>query len=175
MNFTAQEILTESVRLFNYNSITGEFIRIAPRTNGKVGMVAGYQNKNGYRAIRIFCKAFYEHRIAFLLMTGAWPTADVDHIDGDRTNNRWANLRAATRSQNAANSKRHKDNRSIAKGVRQTRGGRWEARIFVRGKPTTLGCFDTVFEASEAYNAAAKAAHGEFARLETLQQTSVGC
>lgn len=87
----------------------------------------------------------------------------VDHKDGVKSNNHLKNLRAATSGQNLANSSPRKDNASGVKGVRR-HGKRWRAAITIKGKAKHLGCFDTIIEASNAYAAAAKAQHGEFAR-----------
>jgi hypothetical protein len=96
------------------------------------------------------------HRVAYRLMTGKDAGNQVvDHINCDRSDNRWCNLRLATRSQNRMNSKR------------KTKGyvcvnGRYVARIYVRGQQERLGTFDTEEEASAAYIARAKEIHGEF-------------
>lgn len=87
----------------------------------------------------------------------------VDHRDGDGLNNRRLNLRPATGAQNVANMKMHARNRSGAKGVWR-HGRKWRATIQRNGKNWHLGGFDTVEEASAAYQAAARELHGEFAR-----------
>lgn len=91
----------------------------------------------------------------------------VDHINGNGLDNRRDNLRIATPSQNAMNSKRHKDNRTGYKGVTYFRRDRnYRATIYINGKVTHIGYFDTAEEAHEAYNARAKQEYGEFAKLE---------
>ena len=96
-------------------------------------------------------------------MTGAWPDGFVDHANGDRADDRWANLRLATAAENCANAAIRRDNPSGAKGVRRY-GSRWQARIG-RGGQTHLGTFDTQAEAMQAYERAATAIYGDFARL----------
>lgn len=96
-------------------------------------------------------------------MTGDWPPDDVDHRDLNKANNKWTNLRLATRSQNVANGARRTDNRSGFKGVTR-RGNKWEARIRAGGLLHYLGLFETTEAAHEAYCAAAAKLHGEFAR-----------
>jgi hypothetical protein len=88
----------------------------------------------------------YAHRLAFLYMTGSLPPADVDHVNGVRNDNRWSNLRLATRSQNMWNVKR-------CTGAYQ-QNGRWYASIKVDGKRRSLGGYSTKEDASAAYHAA---------------------
>jgi len=91
---------------------------------------------------------------------------DVDHINGERTDNRRCNLRVCTRQQNIFNSSKRCTNTSGYKGVcyRKERG-KYRARIRIGGKEILLGHFDTAIEASNAYNKAALEYHKEFARL----------
>lgn len=91
------------------------------------------------------------------LLTG-WEL--VDHVNGDGLDNRRANLRPATSSQNAANARRRKDNSSGFKGVSQRPNGRWMARIRMK----SLGTFPTAELAARAYDSAATETWGEFAR-----------
>ena len=96
------------------------------------------------------------HRVAYKLMTGEDPGNQVvDHINCDRADNRWCNLRLATRSQNRMNSKRK------IKGYTCV-NGRYVARIYVRGQQERLGTFDTPEEARAAYITRARAVYGEF-------------
>ncbi len=97
-------------------------------------------------------------------MTGAWPD-QIDHINGDRMDNRWANLRLATNSQNHANSKRYVTNRCGFKGVSwRSDKNKWSARIVRNYRAKNLGYFDSPEQAHEAYVRAAEVVHGEFAR-----------
>lgn len=94
-------------------------------------------------------------------------TEKVDHIDTDSLNNRRANLRLATISQNNANRKRPKNNTSGYKGVYwDKKSEKWAAMISVDGRLRRLGSFDDPKDAYEAYCTAAKEYHGEFARLD---------
>jgi len=94
-------------------------------------------------------------------LTG-WPL--VDHINGDGLDNRRANLRPATTSQNLANRRIQCNNRSGFKGVGwHTSTGKWRSRIVVDGKRFNLGAFTTPEAAALAYDAAARELHGEFA------------
>ena len=90
----------------------------------------------------------------------------VDHVDGNGLNNRRANLRQASHSQNICNQRRRADNRSGFKGVSPSRrtSRKWMARITVEGQRKRLGYFDTPEEAHAAYVEASRRLHGNFAR-----------
>lgn len=91
---------------------------------------------------------------------------DVDHIDGNKLNNRRSNLRLATRAENNRNRARRRDNKSGFKGVTKHSSGRWRATIKANGKFKHLGVFDTPQEAHAAYLDASRYWHGEFGRGE---------
>ena len=98
-------------------------------------------------------------------MTGEWPTEELDHIDLDKSNNRWGNLREASRKENSANVRVRTDSKTGVKGIRWRRNERkWHARIQVDGIRLHLGLFDTVAAATLAYKAAAEKYFGQFAR-----------
>ena len=124
----------------------------------------GTKMAKGYYAIGISRWPRYVHRLAFLYMTGKWPSEEVDHIDGDRSNNRWANLREATHSQNKQNTGRRGHNTAGFRGVYHHRDGGWVARIKIGEKRVSLGYFATPEEASRAYETAAAHAFGEYYR-----------
>lgn len=136
----------------------------------QAGSISGY----GYLRITIRNRPHLVHRIVYALHHGI-ELADLpdflDHIDGCKTNNRPANLRPATKAQNTYNAKTPATNTSGFKGVYwHARHGRWYARIVVNGKFHHLGCHHTAEEASDAYEAAAAAFHGEFYRSEQPAQ-----
>jgi hypothetical protein len=154
--------------LFSYDPLTGEFRKIAKGLHGPrpAGSLAGSRHKFGYKKMGIDYRAYLAHDLAWLYMMGEWPLAQIDHINGKKDDNRWANLRLASQSQNLGNSKRHKDNRSGFKGVRIKASGRFDARIMVNRKEIALGTFDTAEEAHRAYANAAYRYRGEFGRAE---------
>lgn len=157
----------ERVReLLDYNPLTGFFIwRVSPSRNVAAGSIAG-TDCEGYRLIRVCGGRYKGHQLAWLYVTGEWPTSEIDHRDMDRSNNRWLNLRPATGSQNRANTRKRADNKSGFKGVcwyPQTR--KWVAQIRYQGYNNNLGYFATPEEAHAAYCSAAKRLFGEFARF----------
>lgn len=105
----------------------------------------------GYKQGTIFDAKFRAHRVAWALYYGAWPALHLDHINGDRTDNRITNLREVVRSENQRNQKRRTDNTSGATGVSwYVLQGKWVAEIYVDGKKKNLGYFDTYEEAVSA-------------------------
>jgi len=150
--------------LLEYDPETGVWIwRQRRNSRADVGSVAGFVRKaDGYRIIgNVFGKNRKSSRLAWFYMTGYWPDYDIDHVNGDKADDRWCNLRAATVTQNIANGRTRKDNASGVKGVDLYRG-RWRAQIQVEGRKRHLGYFGTIEAASAAYVAAAKLAFGEF-------------
>lgn len=162
--------------MLHYDPETGVFTWLErsdarPQWNGRyAGKTAGYARVatggGVYWSIRIFDWPFHAHRLAWLYMTGAWPSDVVDHRDMDGLNNRWGNLREATKSQNAANSRLSRANTSGFKGASyHQQSGRWRATIMVSGKQKWLGYHDTPEAAHAAYRAALIERSGEFARV----------
>ena len=121
---------------------------------------------HGYRVGHINGSKYYAHRVAFAYVHGKWPDAHIDHINGDRADNRLSNLRPATNSENMRNMSAPRSNKSGAKGVSWSSARmKWEARIRTDAGSKFLGYFDTVHEAAEAYRRAALEFHGAFARV----------
>jgi hypothetical protein len=122
-----------------------------------------------YWAIGLAGTPYLAHRIAWLLVHSVDPWPDeIDHIDGNPSNNRIANLRLATRGQNRANSRlRRVGTITGVKGVTVSSGRkilRYDARVHLNGVTHYLGCFPTIEEATEARREAAVRLHGEFVR-----------
>lgn len=108
-------------------------------------------------------KLYAAHRLAWLYMTGNWPVALVDHVNGDPYDNRWSNLRGATQSENLRNRSKTRANTSGFKGVSLCKDtGRYAARIRCNYRTKYLGRYATPEEAHAAYLAAAAEMHGEF-------------
>jgi hypothetical protein len=129
------------------------------------GKEAGMLREDGYRVIGIDGKNYYAHRVIWLIVQGEW-IDEIDHRDLNPSNNRWNNLRKATQSQNMANQALPPHNTSGFKGVFwHKQRGYWVARIKVMGAYQHLGCFSTKEGAGAAYEKAAVAVFGEFARV----------
>lgn len=133
------------------------------KPRAKSGREAGGLDASGYRRVAINRVHQWAHRVIWVMMTGEAPY-QIDHINGDRSDNRWANLRAATHAQNLHNRGRSRNNATGFKGVYRHTSGRYAAQIGSGRKVTYLGLFDTPEAASVAYANAAASLHGEFAR-----------
>lgn len=133
------------------------------------GRVAGCVGPMGYVALGLKGITWRAHRLVWFYMTGIWPNHLIDHIDGDRTNNAWANLRRATARENQGNRMVQVNNTSGFKGVvlnkRLEKSGNkcWQARIYINRRMVRLGHFATPEEASNAYMKAAREHFGEHA------------
>jgi hypothetical protein len=147
-----------------YDADTGEFTWLGDFNAKRVGRRAGTTvGAKGYRTITIKKRRFYEHRIAWYMMTGEDPTGfEIDHINGNKADNRFCNLRLATCQTNKANRGLSKSNSSKHKGVCKFRK-KWIASITHNRKIIHLGVFDTPEEASTAYDAKAVELFGEYA------------
>lgn len=133
-----------------------------PGNSPAAGEPAGYPHAAGCILVSFRGKMYGVHRVAWFLMTGQQPPLIVDHRDLDRANNRWTNLRPATKSQNAANT-RGSTARDLPKGVYRMRD-KFQSAIVKDGKLHFLGTFKTPAEAQAAYWAGAVALFGEYAR-----------
>ena len=142
------------------------FWKVDRRGNKLIGKQASRLKKsNGYQEVTINKKKHYAHRIIFMMFHGRLPE-QIDHIDGDRSNNLLSNLREASNAQNNRNTKLRSTNQTGFKGVFYNKINKnYNARIMVNYKGLHLGCFDTPEEAYEAYKKAALKLHGDFARL----------
>lgn len=142
--------------LLAYDPVTGVFRWRQDRgSHIKAGDIAGSHNDQGYWRVKIAGKHYRANRLAWFIMTGEWPEHEVDHKNGARDDNRWNNLRHATRLQNEAN--------KPFKGVRQ-RGDRYQARIRAHGERIELGWYATEADAMAVYRKASQRIHGDFAR-----------
>lgn len=168
--------------LFTYEPETGQFfwrqdryrgVRTARHPEGQLFIKAGSAARGkvcsgGYVRfcfpVRGRSRSFAAHRLAMAFVLGRDPGTEfeVDHINGDRTDNRSSNLRLCTRSGNAANARIRKDNKSGFKGVTK-RGQEWLASIKKDKKTLHIGVFQTPEDAHAAYVTAAAKLHGEFA------------
>jgi hypothetical protein len=130
-----------------------------------VGTEAGNINNLGYRQIAINRSRYQAHRLAWLIVTGEWPQHQIDHEDGNPSNNRFSNLREATDQENNQNRKTPSNNTSGVKGVYWDKHAqKWRAWIVVDRKRIHLGLFDSFDEAVAVRQAAEIRYFGGFVR-----------
>ena len=133
----------------------------APSKNVKNGEKAGYITKLGYCKIKIKNKAYFAHRLIYMMHYGQVPKI-LDHTDRNPLNNKIENLRPANKAQNNSNCKIRKDNSSGVKGVNFHKG-KWNVRVSVDGKRKNVGSYDD-FELAELVSIMAREKyHGNFA------------
>lgn len=148
--------------LFTYDPMTGSVtrrVRTSNRTHA--GQTVGHIDSKGYLNVRVDGHTFKLHRVAWLCMTGAWPTNQIDHIDGDKQNNKWSNLRDVEPAANAQNKRTAlSTNVSGLLGVGYRRDtGRYWARITVGSKTISLGVHQSAEAAHAAYLSAKRKLH----------------
>ena len=138
----------ELMRVMSYDMETGHFTRLVKSKVSSVGDVCGYVMQTGYRLIGIGGRSYTAHRLAFLYVTGEFPTEQVDHINRNRSDNRWKNIRPASNLDNSRNKKRLSRNTSGATGVSFIKANqKWRATIGVKYKEIYLGYYETFDEA----------------------------
>jgi hypothetical protein len=150
--------------LLQYNESTGWLIWKRARGLAVKGNRAGSESlmKCGYRNRHIWVdgKKYLEHRVVWLIVTGEFPKLEIDHLDHDGTNNRFENLREATRKENGRNRKVNRDNTTGTVGVSWNRfRSRFVACIRVDGRLIHLGSFKS-FDAAVECRKSANAAYG---------------
>lgn len=155
-----KELTAERLReVLDYDPDTGVFTRKVRTGNVKIGDVAGSFNGKGYIRIGIDGRLHRAHRLAWLYVTGEWPKDQIDHINGDRGDNRLANLREVNNAENQHNLRKARaDNTTGFLGV-SPRYGKFRAYIMVDGKNKHLGCFPTPEAAHAAYLEAKRGLH----------------
>ncbi len=122
-------------------------------------------NEKGRITVGFMTKLIRAHILIWAWMTGEWPKDQIDHRDEDPSNNKWDNLREATKSQNMMNIAKIKSNTSGYKGVCFNKmAQKWMAYIKLDNKRYHLGLFATPEEACAAYQDAANKLHGDFAK-----------
>jgi len=144
-----------------YEPGTGEFTRVRTTSSRAIaGARAGSKNGENYLQIMVAGKRYPASRLAWLWMTGSWPQCQIDHRNGNTLDNRWVNLRAATRSFNQQNLRgARRDNKSGLLGVRQDQYGGFRAEITLDGVRIYLGYFRSAETAHAAYLRAKRELH----------------
>ncbi len=140
-----------------YDPATGDMVRIMTRKGCRRGEIRECNapvigtNNRGYRWLKLFGYMYLVHRLAFLVMTGKHPTGEIDHINGDRLDNKWENLREVDALSNSRNQGIRKDCTSGVRGVDYSRDVRkWKARISHHGVRYSLGYFEKFEDAVAA-------------------------
>ena len=146
------DLTAERLReLLNYDPETGVFTwRVRRSQMCKPVMLAGDFNTDKYWRIGIDGAQRPAHRLAWLYMTGEWPSHTIDHINGVRHDNRWCNLRDIPFQENMLNQHTQRKSKSGLRGAYPF-GSRWYSLISVKGEKIQLGTFDTPEEAHAAY------------------------
>lgn len=167
MTDAVETILTQErlKELLEYNGENGKFTWKANYGSAaKSGNIAGYVNKLGYVMIGVGGKRYLAHRLVWLYVNGYFPKECIDHINGDKSDNRIHNLREATKSENEYNKKVHTNSKSGVKGVYWNKiNKKWVADIRANGKYFYIGSFETLKEASKAIKIKREELHKEFA------------
>ena len=156
--------------LLDYDPATGFLTWKTRPNNGRwnkliAGKRAGTMGAKGYRQTCIKDKSYREHRIIWLWMTGDWPVDEIDHINGICDDNRWENLRQASRCENMQNLKLG----TTCGAIWIEEYKKWKSTIVLKGKQIFLGYFDSREEAHQTYLAAKQKYHTfhPIPRLET--------
>lgn len=158
-----RDITAQNLRsALDYDALTGLFYwRTAMRGVVKAGDLAGCLHHRGYWQIRFQGNSVWAHRLAWLHYYGSYPPDQIDHINGDKLDNRISNLRAADARLNTQNY-RHAQSRKLSTdrlGVYKEPGKTFRARISVNGVNVGLGSYETVELAYDAYLRAKRKYH----------------
>jgi len=147
-----------------YDPITGNFWRLF-RDKSKL---MGWERDDGYIQISIDGESMLAHVYAWYIMTGEWPTHEIDHENTKRNDNRWINLREATHTQNIYNRKVQRNNTSGVKGVSwHAQREKWRAYTSKDYKQFSHGLYDDIEEAVAAVREAQAKLHGEFVNFNS--------
>ena len=139
-------------QLLYYDAANGHFVRrVAVNGNSIVGSVAGHINEHGYRIIGIGWRNYRASRLAWFYAYGTWPVNHMDHMNGNRADDRIENLRDVSRAENMENIRvAYKRNKTGYLGVSKHRS-KFRAHIKARGMMIRIGLYDTAEEAHAAY------------------------
>lgn len=147
--------------LFSYSRETGEFTRIKAVSAAKPGTKISHKDSKGHIQVRIDGCMYSGHRLAWLYVYGEWPKGHIDHINGIRSDNRIANLRDVTITENAQNIRNPRiNNKTGLLGVSwKASAKKYVAQIQIHGKVKYLGLFSDPHGAHEAYLQAKREHH----------------
>lgn len=139
--------------MFNYDQNTGRFIRM------KDGKTVGNQTSNGYRSLNINYRTYLLHRLAWFYAYKKWPPHLVDHVNGNKADNRIVNLREATKSQNGSHRSKPRNFSGKYSVYYQSNTSKWRVKIGNKH----IGYYHTLEEAEDAAKEQRKKHYGEFA------------
>jgi hypothetical protein len=172
MEITTVKYIKEDIEklsaMLRYDPETGHLFWLQQVSTRRVGDQAGNKRSDGYVKVQLNGKPFKAHRLAWALHFSEWPEGEIDHINGDRSDNRIVNLRVVNRKQNNHN-RRPQVASSKYKGVQWHKAaGKWVARAYLEGKRTHLGVFSSEEDAAKAYNASVAVWYGKYAVLNNV-------
>lgn len=145
-----KEITYDSLnKFFEYSETTGLVTAKVTNKNRNAGDIIGYSHSQGYITAYLNGREYLLHRLIWVMKTGIWPI-QIDHINHNRSDNRWENLRDIQSRDNQLNSSLQKNSSSGVLGVRKLPYGSYQAYIMVNRKQINLGCYKTKEEASKA-------------------------
>tara|TARA_R110000822_G_scaffold15369_22_gene53058 strand:- start:303 stop:773 length:471 start_codon:yes stop_codon:yes gene_type:complete len=136
--------------MLRYDLISGKFYwKVNGRGNDiRIGKYAGCKDLGGYVRVNVDGKSYNRSRLAWLYIKGSLPTKCIDHIDGNRANDTWSNLREVSMTDNNRNKAKYSNNKSGVTGVSfNKKSSIWVATISLDGKQKILGCFKDKDEA----------------------------
>jgi hypothetical protein len=137
-------------KIFHYDPTTGIIRWINSKRAHFNGKESGYINNKGYRMVEYDNQVYSAHRLAWFLYYGNFPSKEIDHINGIKTDNRITNLREVSTRENCQNRRRN-INGKLPGAFYSKKDNRWYAQIKINGKSTHLGIFSTESEASNHY------------------------
>lgn len=150
LNMSETDLTQEKLcKVFTYDEVSGELRYAIDTFQKRKEDLATYPHNQGYLSVSIGKKQYLAHRIIWIMQTGVEPK-QIDHIDHNRSNNSWTNLREITSRQNQLNMGKSSSNTSGYTGVRIIPSGNYAAYIMVNRKQVSLGTYPTIEEAAEA-------------------------
>lgn len=142
-NLNNKQVLAALLDKYSYDATSGIFTH-------KKNKLVGNKNKSGYLSIALRGRCYYVHRLVWLVENGDFPKNEIDHIDGNKHNNRIANLRDAPHRENCQNLRCHRE--GLLPGAQwDPVRKRYRARLRIKGKRIRLGNYITAQEAHEVY------------------------
>ena len=143
---------SELKEVLSYDEMTGQFVWINPKTNRlKIGDVAGWLNNKGYLHIKIGKASYKCHRLAWLYVYGEFPDGQLDHVNGNKNDNRINNLRSVSNKENGENRKLHSSNTSGHRGISwNKKSNKWTATVRHLGQLHHIGQYSVLEDAVKA-------------------------